>query len=509
MKTYFVEILAAALTAASFASCADSLNTDSRSDGNAVPSDARAGFELFASVPDGFSSFASGGVSGTASADTKTVLNTDWSVSWSETDAMSVFNAGAGESEYSDNCRFLISDVASGKFVKDASETSKSLIGEKEAYDWYACSPWMQYGANPSGTKGYTVNRAPQQVGYGSTSHISESDIMAGKTLAVSSGEPPVLKLNHVCALMKFTVVNNSGAAAAITGLTLDAAAGGSYITGSFTMDWGADDSELPHLDASVMGSAKAYTCALGIVGNVGTESAPSYSAITETVAVGESVDLYMVVAPFSIPAGGVLSLEISGSEGTCTLEKTMSKSISFTAGSYNTATVSYSNPEKVLFSENFGTKSIATASVANYDKSGLTTLFSEDSEGYSYAVANNASFQTAAYEGQTTSGAYLRFPKKSALLAIKGISLHGATSLSFSYRKDSENECTTVLSWKFSDATSWAVLDSSAETGIITHEFTIANPDGKTIDLRVQNTSDVKDSKYPALDDWKLVALN
>ena len=508
MKTCFVEILAAAMAAASLCSCADSLNPDSKA-AETDASDGRTGFELFASVPGGFSSV-SGGVSGTASASTKTVLNADWSVSWCETDRMSVFNAGAGENEFSDNCRFLISDTGSGKFVKDASETSKSLIGDgKEAYDWYACSPWMQYGANPSGTKGYTVNRAPQQVGYGSTSHISESDIVAGKALAVPSGESPVLELNHTCALMKFTVVNDSGTAAAITALTLDATAGGSYITGSFTMDWGSDASELPHLDASAMGSAQAYTCALSVVENTGTESSPAYSAVTETVSAGKSVDLYMVVAPFSIPAGGVLKLEISGSEGVCTLEKTMSKEMSFTAGSYNTATISYCNPEKILFSENFGTKAIATANVTSYDKSGLTTLFSEDSANYSYGVANNASIQIAAYDGQTTSGAYLRFPKNGSMLAIKGISLHGATRLSFSYRKDSVNSCTTALSWRFSGATSWTVVDSSDETGIITHEFTIDNPDNKTIDLQIQNKSEVTAPNYPALDDWKLVALN
>lgn len=81
----------------------------------------------------------------------------------------------------------------------------------------------MQYGANPSGTKGYTVNRTPRQMGYGSTAHLSESDIVAGKALAVPSGTAPELKLYHVCTLLKFTVVNNTGSSVAITSLTLDA----------------------------------------------------------------------------------------------------------------------------------------------------------------------------------------------------------------------------------------------------------------------------------------------
>lgn len=512
MKLDYFKALAVAVTAPFFCSCADSFVLDSQIDETRA-SDASDCVELFASVNGGFSAV-SGNVSAIADNRTKTVLNDDWTVSWCAGDGMSVFNAGAGEkASFSSNCRFLISDVASGKFVKDASETSKSLVEGKDVYDWYACSPWMQYGAAPFGTKGYTINRSPQQVGYGSAAHVSESDIMAGKSMSVPSGQAPVLKLNHVCALMKFTVVNNSGSAATINGLTLDATAGGSYITGSFTMDWGDDASELPRLDASKMGSAKAYTCALSVVENVGTESAPEYSAITKTVADGEAVDLYMVVAPFSIPAGGSLKLEISGSEGICTLEKTMSGDISFGAGSYNTATISYSKPEKILFTENFGTKAVGAPNINQslYDKSGLSTLYPDDAANYSYGVGENASLQTAAYTYtvQTTSGAYVRFPKANSMLAIKGIALHGSTSLKFLYRKDSANECITVLSYKFSDASSWTEVGSSAATGVITHEFAIENPEGKTIDIQVKNISQVTELKWPTVDDWRLIALD
>ncbi len=438
----------------------------------------------------------------------KTVLNSDWSVTWEDSDDMTVFNAGAGETSYSDNCRFSMSDASSGKFVKDVSETSKSLISGKESYDWYVSSPWMQYGSSPAGTKGYTVNRAPFQKGYGSTSHISESDILVGKALAVSSDATPSLILNHVCALMKFTVVNNSGSASTITGLTLDATSGGTYITGSFSMDWKAGTEETPCLSSSVMGSAKAYTCALSVVENAGTEESPDYQAITQTVASGESVDLYMVVAPFTIPAGGKIGLEITGSNGICSLEKTVESAISFKAGTYNTATIPYENPEKVLFMENFGTAAVGYAKVASYGKSGLYTLYPDDKAGYGYGVSNNASFQIATYTGQTTTGAYVRFPKKGASVAIKGINLHGATKLRFSYLKDSANVSETALSWRFTGTTDWTALTSSTSTGVISYEFTIENPDNKTIDIQLQNSSDVTNSKYPTVDNLKLVAL-
>uniref|UniRef100_UPI003FF14C9A hypothetical protein n=1 Tax=Candidatus Cryptobacteroides bacterium TaxID=3085639 RepID=UPI003FF14C9A len=99
-------------------------------------------------------------------------------------------------------------------------------------------------------------------------------------------------------------------------------------------------------------------------------------------------------------------------------------------------------------------------------------------------------------------------FPKSNSMMAIKGINLHGSKSLRFSYRKDSANDCSTTLYYKFSDVSSWTELASSSSTGLISHDFTIENPDGKTIDIQVKNRSEVTDKKFPTVDDWKLVAL-
>lgn len=70
-------------------------------------------------------------------------------------------------------------------------------------------------------------------------------------------------------------------------------------------------------------------------------------------------------------------------------------------------------------------------------------------------------------------------------------------------------HECKTTLYYKFSDVSSWTELASSSSIGLISHDFTIENPDGKNIDIQVKNMSEVTDAKYPAIDDWKLVALD
>lgn len=70
-------------------------------------------------------------------------------------------------------------------------------------------------------------------------------------------------------------------------------------------------------------------------------------------------------------------------------------------------------------------------------------------------------------------------------------------------------HECKTTLYYRFSDASSWTELASSSSIGLISHDFTIENPDGKNIDIQVKNMSEVTASKFPAIDDWKLVALD
>lgn len=443
-------------------------------------------------------------------ATSKTTLGTDWSVSWDSEDALSVFNAAAGSSSYSDNCRFVIDGSPSdGRFIKDAAQTDKSLVSGESSYDWYACSPWMQYGANPGGTKGYTIDRAPKQLGYNSNAHITSSDIMAGTAFGVADGTAPSIALHHVGALMKFTVTNNTGEAAAITGLALDATDGGKYITGSFTMNWG-DSSTNPSLDATQMGSAKAYTCALSVV-----KASDPDAAIEETIANGASVDLYMMVAPFTIPAGKKIKLTISGSFGNLEMEKTMASAITFAAGTYNTSSISYTKPEYVVFTETFGANSIKTENVPSYGKAGLTTAVASHAADYAYSVTGNASIQasTAAtniasnYSACGIAPAYVRLPATTAnsFICIKNITVDANTTYIFRYNKvKGSGASVTKFGWRDSSSSSWSYVNETTDEGTISQEFTTG--DFTKIDIMVQSPSEGAHAPYTSVDLFKLI---
>ncbi len=460
-------------------------------------------------------------------ASTKTVLNSDWTVDWAEGDDLTVFNAEAGSTTYSSNCRFRIDGTpADGKFIKDPDETSKTLVEGAASYDWYVCYPWMQYGSAPSGTKGYTVATAPQQVGYNSNNHIAGYDLMAGTAYGVADGAAPEVALHHVCTIMKFTVTNNSGVDTPITGLTLDATAGGSYITGSFSMNWG-DASTAPSLDAANMGSSKSYTSALTVVKNVGTEDAPEYAPIDDVVANGSSVDLYIVCAPFTIASGKTIKITISGGLGNCVLEKTMGSDMTFGAGKYNTAKLSYTKPAYVVFTETFGANTVATGNVPTYGKAGLTTAVPEHAANYTYAVTGNASFAPS-----TTTSAKINNPdwisyldgaavkivatsstSANSAIYIKGITVEPNTTYIFKYNKTkgklggTEFATTTVFKYRDSSVSAWSTANETVEAGTITQEFTTG--DYTTMDLGVEALDRIGSGTvnyYPALDLFQLI---
>ena len=451
----------------------------------------------------------------------RTVLNPDWSLSWTSGDNLTVFNAEAGSATCSDNCRFFISgEPSEGKFTKDAAESSKMLVGGKTAYDWYVVYPWLQYASAPGGTKGYTVAQTLQQVGYGNSSHIAAYELMAGKAEGVADGTAPVLALKHLCTLMKFTVVNKTGGSASISSLTIDASEGSNYVTGSFSMDWNN-----MALDPTQMGSSKSYLCQINVMKNAGTAEAPSLVAMDETIENGASVDFYMVLAPFTIPAGKTVKITITGSAGILELSKTAESDLVFEAGKYNEATLEYANAEYVVFSENFGANTVKTANIPSYKKTGLTTMVASHKSDYTYAVYKNASIQLTTtpnggiknpnYVGSVIDGAALKLPNGEASLTIGNITVEPSTTYIFKYCKSKGiaggNEYVTKTGVKVRKhgETTWSITGMETEdAGEISVEFTTAE-DMTKIDIlagAVATSPSGTVSIYPALDNFKLI---
>lgn len=440
-----------------------------------------------------------------ASDASKSVINADWTVSWTAADKLSVFNAPAGTADYSDNCRFDIDgDPSENRFKKYPD--GKSLKTDGDAFDWYVCSPYSQYSSQPETTDGgYTVTINPSQAEYDYKSHLSTYDLMVGTDKGVPDGKSPTAYLHHVCTIMQFHVTNKSGKSTKITGITLDASDGGTFITGSFSMDY--DNCAL----TQNMGTSYSYTCNL-------TVKKPT------TVANGEAVDLYMIVAPFSMEAGKKIKLTIKAEAGDCFIDKTVpAGGISFKAGEHNNANISY-KPSEVVFTETFGEKVYTSGNVSNYDKSGLTTTDPSHKDNYVYSSLGQASIATAGIINPQwnsyISGAAIKIchteDKNNPSIYIKGITVERNTTYIFSYNKSngkvkngSEFESNTQFKYRKNGTSSWTVINPTSDAGTIIQEFTTG--DYVTLDIGVESTTrlTLSDDQYvyfPALDLFKLI---
>ena len=151
----------------------------------------------------------------------RTILHDDYSLSWSSSDQLAVFNAPTGTADYSANLHFVTkvdeNQVAQpGMFV--AGEGIDVPFEDGVNYDWYVLAPWRETNGaeeikTPKGQSkedGYFPIGAQTQIGYNNSVHVSSADLLVGK---VTNTRTPNVALKHLAVLHKFTVTNNSNAA--------------------------------------------------------------------------------------------------------------------------------------------------------------------------------------------------------------------------------------------------------------------------------------------------------
>lgn len=249
-------------------------------------------------------------------ADTKTE-NDGLSTVWVEGDALNVFHAPAGATEYGDNSMFTLSDAEAGKFV------TEELKGElAEVNDWYVLYPYNKYVTTPAAKdKGYInvgSKTAITQYGYGTMAHLSGLNCpLYGVAKGVSDETIPALVMNHLTSVVKVEVTNNTGDDIVVSNVVFTAP---EEICGTFYVDF--------------TGEAPGY---VGSGANYVSNSAAVNVSGAETLAAGQTADVYVVIKPFTAKAGSELKLSVNGSEKT----KTLDADVVFAPGCIKTLTFS------------------------------------------------------------------------------------------------------------------------------------------------------------------------
>ena len=238
---------------------------------------------------------------------------------WSANDAMNVFHAPTGTTNYSDNDQFTVSDIEGGVFKGTITDTEFDPNG---TYDWYAVYPYSKYMASPaeSNSGSYFVVgskniNTQQQTGIDNQAHICGENIpLYGKATGVT--ESPRLEMHHIATLFRINVNNTGSADLNVTGITLTSAS--ENLIGSYYFDITGETPVLtPYRDDYV-----SKTATLNVTDGI--------------VAPDATGSFYLATRAFTAPEGEQLTLTVTANGETVEKVATLSKETTFAAGTIN-----------------------------------------------------------------------------------------------------------------------------------------------------------------------------
>lgn len=256
---------------------------------------------------------------------TKTA-NNDLYTKWVAKDAINVFHAEAGSTEYVSDGKFTVKDIETGRFD---GTVSTSLSADK-SYDWYAFYPYSSYNKTPAGiskeTFGYTTigGTSQTQTGNGSRAHLAgESCPLYGIASNVASDKVPSIEMNHLTSVIKVSVTNNSGEDLTVSSVSFT---GTEDIVGTYYINFAASPVAYKSRGNAYVSPTASLTVANG-----------------EALANGSSADFYIALKPFTAKTGSTLKLAVNGYEKTLTLDN----NITFTAGHIKPLNFNYDKKEE------------------------------------------------------------------------------------------------------------------------------------------------------------------
>ena len=147
---------------------------------------------------------------------TKTT-NAELVTKWATGDAINLFHAVAGKTDYVSDNDFKLDATRVGVFTG-------TLTGELDAsnYDWYAFYPYSEYNKTPAGvskdTFGYTHigDKSQTQEGNDSKAHLCGTALpLYGVAKGLASDVKPEIAMNNLASVVAVKVKNTKGIAVA------------------------------------------------------------------------------------------------------------------------------------------------------------------------------------------------------------------------------------------------------------------------------------------------------
>lgn len=253
---------------------------------------------------------------------TKTT-NVGLATQWAEGDAINLFHAVAGTTDYVSDKNFTLDATRAGVFTG----TLTGALDASTSYDWYAIYPYKKNVTTPANNAttakwcyvGGRSDTPAVQNGNNSTSHLVKSYApLWGKVANVPSNEKPSMMMQHLASVVKVKVTNTTEKPLTVNSVAFTST---EPIVGQFYID--------------VTGTAVEYTTATGLY-NSSTASLTVNGAAP--LANGESAVYYIPIKPHSVKTGSILKISVNGYEKPLTLPK----DVTFTAGKIKTLAFNY-----------------------------------------------------------------------------------------------------------------------------------------------------------------------
>lgn len=121
---------------------------------------------------------------------------------WSANDAMNVFHAPTGTTNYSSNDQFTLAEIESGRFTGLITDTEFDPNG---TYDWYVLYPYKSQKTTPALDEAYFgigsyATSVQTQKGINNQDHICGVDIPLYGKVTNTTGSPS-LQMHHIATL--------------------------------------------------------------------------------------------------------------------------------------------------------------------------------------------------------------------------------------------------------------------------------------------------------------------
>lgn len=238
---------------------------------------------------------------------------------WSANDAMNVFHAPTGTTNYSSNDQFTLAEIESGRFTGLITDTEFDPNG---TYDWYAVYPYSKYMASPAESKsgsyftvGSEAGSAQQQTGIDNQAHISGENIPLYGTATGVTGSPK-LQMHHITTLFRINVINSGSANLNVTSISLTSAS--ENLIGTYYFD--------------ITGAAPVLTSS----GDNYVSKTAALNVTDGIVAPDATGSFYLATRAFTAPEGEQLTLTVTANGETVEKVATLSKETTFAAGNIN-----------------------------------------------------------------------------------------------------------------------------------------------------------------------------